>query len=78
MADHSGHANKPFSCSVKAMANAWASHGARNTGPLASRGMPGTASAARRADSGSIEAPDMFDYQRYSDRVIGIKDQFVF
>src|SRR5215510_6807393 len=31
------------------MAKAWASHGARKTGPSASRGMPGTASAACRA-----------------------------
>src|SRR5262245_45955115 len=37
------------------MANAWASHGARKTGPLVSRGMPGTASAARRAASGSMD-----------------------
>src|SRR5262252_8553080 len=37
------------------MANAWASHGTRKTGPLVSRGMPGTASAARRAASGSID-----------------------
>src|SRR5262249_40050710 len=35
--------------------NAWASHGARKTGPLASRGIPGTASAARRATCGSMD-----------------------
>src|SRR5262249_15051303 len=55
IAAHSFQANKPFSYSASAMANAWASQGARKTGPLVSRGMPGTASAARRAASGSID-----------------------
>src|SRR4051794_13301367 len=36
------------------MANAWASQGARKTGPLSSRGMPGMASAARRTAWGSM------------------------
>src|SRR6476620_4689607 len=44
------------------MANAWASHGARKTGPFSSRGMPGRASAARRAAAGSMDADsDMFE-----------------
>src|SRR5687768_16750701 len=44
------------------MANACASHGARNSGPLSSRGMPGTASATRRAASGSrVDDSDMFE-----------------
>src|SRR5919109_1163306 len=55
IAAHSLQANRPFSYSASAMANAWASHGARKTGPLASRGIPGTASAARRAASGSMD-----------------------
>src|ERR1044071_8957800 len=37
------------------MANAWASQGARKTGPLSSRGMPGTSSAACRAVSGLMD-----------------------
>src|ERR1051325_9894000 len=36
------------------MANACASHGARKTGPLSSRGIPGRASAARRAAVASM------------------------
>src|SRR5258705_12579253 len=43
------------------MANAWASQGARKTGPFASRGIPGIASATRRAASGSIDDSDMFE-----------------
>src|SRR5688572_20778670 len=44
------------------MANEWASQGARKTGPLSSRGMPGTASATHRAASGSIDNDsDMFE-----------------
>src|SRR5918994_6730157 len=44
------------------MANACASHGARNTGPFSSRGMPGIASATRRATSGSMDDDsDMFE-----------------
>src|SRR5688572_33220143 len=44
------------------MANACASHGARKTGPLSSRGMPGTASATRRTVSGSMDDDsDMFE-----------------
>src|SRR5918994_7902875 len=44
------------------MANACASQEARNTGPLSSRGIPGTASAMRRAASGSTDDDsDMFE-----------------
>src|SRR5262249_51564374 len=36
------------------MANAWASHGSRNTGPSASHGRSGTGRTAVRAAAGSI------------------------
>src|SRR5581483_3682106 len=55
IAAHSLQANNPLSYSASAMANACASQGARKTGPLASRGMPGTASVARRAISGLMD-----------------------
>ena len=62
IADHSVQAKRPFSCSASAIANAWASQGARKTGPFASRGTPGSASAARRAVSGSMDDDsDMFE-----------------
>src|SRR5262249_41662430 len=50
----SGQVKTPRSCNAKVMAKAWASHGSRNTGPSASRGTPGTATAARMAARGSI------------------------
>src|SRR5262249_47972312 len=54
VAAHSGQVNRPRSCKASAIAKACASHGSRKTGPSASRGMLGTASAARRATVGSI------------------------
>src|SRR6266550_3533790 len=61
MADHSLQANTPLSYSASAMAKACASQGARKTGPLSSRGIPGTASAALRAASGWINFSGMFE-----------------
>src|SRR4030095_10880181 len=62
MRAHPPQGNRPLSYSASAMANAWASHGARKTGPFASRGMPGSASAARWAVCGSMDDDsDMFE-----------------
>src|SRR5262249_45131714 len=53
---HSLQANSPASCNRSAMANAWASHGWRKTGPSSSRGMLGTARIAARAPEASLVA----------------------
>src|SRR5499427_318977 len=59
------------------MAKACASHGSRNTGPSASRGIPGTASVARRvaarsmAISGRLQI-GLESFDRYRHRRIGV------